>query len=499
MMSIFSKTGPESGRDNLAGLEPPKQIPRLESLAALYEKGELETQTLRYRRIEEGFFARFPERKSESPLFFSTPGRTELCGNHTDHNGGMVLAAAVNLDMAAAALPRTDKKVRIHSEGFGSFELDIGELRPRAEERTSSQALVRGMAEGLSKSIGAESTASEGITGGGKPQGDCGKAREGGAVLRGFDAFIDSRVPLGSGLSSSAAFEVLIGSIFAVFGGMKVSPTELALIGRDAENKYFGKPSGLMDQTACAVGSLALIDFADPGRAAISLLSFDPDRFGYALAILSTGDSHADLTEDYASIPREMKAVATLLGKEWLCGTARDQLLLRAAEIRAACGDRAFLRAWHFAGETRRPQALAEAIASGDIATYLGIVRASGDSSYKYLQNIYPERSPPRAPRDGVVVSGGCPASRDGVTGYRSPSQGIAFALALTEDFLGGKGACRVHGGGFAGTIQAYIPADRVAEYQALVEKNLGTHSLYWIKIRRHGAVCIEHLFRSGR
>jgi galactokinase len=454
---------------------------------------------LRYRRIEEGFFARFPERKPESPLFFSTPGRTELCGNHTDHNGGMVLAAAVNLDMAAAALPRTDRKVRIHSEGFGGFELDVGELSPRVEERASSQALVRGMAEGLSKLFGAGSAASERISGGGEAREIGAEQLEGGAVLRGFDAYVDSRVPLGSGLSSSAAFEVLIGSIFAVFAGIKVSPAELALIGRDAENRHFGKPSGLMDQTACAVGSLALIDFSDPGRAAINLLSFDPGRFGYNLAILGTGDSHADLTEDYASIPREMKAVAALLGKERLCGTTRSQLLSKAAEIRAACGDRAFLRAWHFAGETLRPQALAEAIASGDIDTYLGIVRASGDSSYKYLQNIYPEPRSFEASRKGPTDAEAFAASREGGARERGAIQGLAFALALTEDFLGGRGACRVHGGGFAGTIQAYIPADRAFEYQELAEKNFGAHSLYWIKIRRHGVVCIEHPLRSGR
>lgn len=475
-MSIIPNPGSRVAGEGFGRLEPPTRIPRLASLSALYDPGELEVQILRYKRVEAEFFARFPDRTDESPIFFSAPGRTELCGNHTDHNGGMVVAAAVDLDMVAAALPRADSKVRIHSEGFGGFELDIGALSPRAEERASSGALVRGMAEGLSKI-----------------------AHDGSATVRGFDAYIDSRVPLGSGLSSSAAFEMLVGSIFAAFAGITIAPAELALIGRDAENRHFGKPSGLMDQTACALGSLALIDFADPRRAAISLLSFDPGEFGYSLAIVGTGDSHADLTEDYASIPREMKAIAARLGRERLVGTSREELLSRAAELRAACGDRAFLRAWHFAGETLRPQALAKAVASKDFETYLGIVKASGDSSYKYLQNIYPGGASRGAPRDGVADQEGRADFREGAAMRRGEGQGIAFALALTENFLGGKGACRVHGGGFAGTIQAYVPADRRAEYQALAEKNFGAQSLYWIKIRRHGVACIEHLSRSGR
>ncbi|HOI23939.1 MAG TPA: galactokinase family protein [Spirochaetales bacterium] len=452
-------------KENSENFDPglPRLIPRLASLAELYDAGELEAQALRYRGIESGLFARFPERRRDCPLFFSTPGRTELCGNHTDHNGGMVLAAAVNLDMVAAALPRTDTLVRIHSQGFGGFEVDIREQFPRPEERASSQALVRGMAEGLSRLARKESGTSGRNSGSGRED----------RLLCGFDAYIDSRVPSGSGLSSSAAFEVLVGSILAVFSGLKVSPAELAMVGKEAENRHFGKPSGLMDQTACALGSLALIDFADPGRAAIRLLNFDPGEFGYGMAIVSAGDSHADLTEEYASIPREMKAIALKLGRESLCGTTRSELREKAAELRTTCGDRAFLRAWHFAGETLRPQALAKAIESKNIETYFRIVKASGDSSYKYLQNILP--------------------------GAGSASQGLAFALALTEDFLEGKGACRVHGGGFAGTIQAYIPLNRTEEYHALMEKNFGTHSLYWIKTRRHGAICIDPPSRSSR
>lgn len=488
-------SGPGSGQDAVE-LAISKSIPKLRFLADLYDPDELTVQMRRYERIEAGFFKRFPERSAESPLFFSTPGRTELCGNHTDHNGGMVLAAAVNLDMVAAALPRPDSLVRIHSEGFGSFELDLCKLFPRPEEKASSQALVRGMAEGLSKLPGKESTPPERISSG---EG----SDKGSMAVRGFDACIDSRVPPGSGLSSSAAFEVLIGSIFAVFAGIEVSPARLAVIGRDAENRHFGKPSGLMDQTACALGSLALIDFADPRQAVINLLSFDPGEFGYNLAIVGTGDSHADLTEDYASIPGEMKAVAALLGKQRLCGISRSQLLSRAAEIRASCGDRAFLRAWHFTGETLRPLALAKALESKDIGAYLKVVRASGDSSYKYLQNIYPSSATFMDTKRSVADRGSGEVSEKsagfGGAAKQDTGQSLAIALALTEDFLGETGACRIHGGGFAGTIQAYIPAHRKEEYQALMERHFGIHSLYWIKIRRYGAVCIEHPLRSSR
>ncbi|MDX9783720.1 MAG: galactokinase family protein [Spirochaetia bacterium] len=458
----------------------PKSIPMLDDLSELYEADELEAQAKRWARIEAGFFTRFPERKLQTPFFFSVPGRTELCGNHTDHNGGMVLAGAVNLDLVAAALPRVDCIVRIYSEGFGGFELDIGELYPRPEEKASSQALVRGMAEGLSQSAGKASTAREGILGG---------ADEGerSLALRGFDAYIDSRVPPGSGLSSSAAFEVLIGSIFAIFAGIEISPARLAAIGQNAENRHFGKPSGLMDQTACALGSLVLIDFADPGQASIKLMGFDPGEFGFSLAILGTGESHASLNENYASIPREMGTVAAFLGKDRLCGTTKAELLSRATEIRCACGDRAFLRAWHFAGETLRPLAMAKAIQAKDMGTYLAIVQASGDSSYKYLQNIYPEPRSLPAAMDGGAARG------------QGAGQTLACALALTEDFLSGEGACRVHGGGFAGTIQAYVPSNRKEAYRNLVERHFGAHSLYWIKTRRHGAVCIEHPSRSNR
>lgn len=253
----------------------------------------------------------------------------------------------------------------------------------------------------------------------------------------------------------------------AEFCGIEVSPAELATIGQFAENEYFGKPSGLMDQMACALGSVAAIDFGDPAGAKAELLRFDPTDYGYSLVIVATGGSHADLTDDYASIPSEMKQVAALLGGTALAGISRAQLLTHATRIRAGCGDRAFLRAWHFAGETARPDAMKEAIGAQDINAYLSAVRASGDSSSKYLQNIFPSREP--------------------------AEQGLMVALALTEDFLGADGACRVHGGGFAGTIQAYIPMPRLASYRSFMESVFGVGAVYPLRIRPYGVVCIEN------
>ena len=382
-------------------------------------------------------------------LYFSAPGRTELCGNHTDHNRGNVLAAAIHLDAAAAAAPRLDSRVRVISEGFGAIELDLADLAARPEERGSSAAIVRGMAAGIADFV--KSTARRGS----RP-----------SPLKGFDAYVESDVLPGSGLSSSASFELLIGAIFATFSGIDLSPMELASIGQFSENAYFGKPSGLMDQMACALGTIALIGFGDPSKANVELLSFSPEDYGLSLVIVSAGGSHAELTEEYAAIPAEMKAVAALFGEPDLSGIASSELASRAAEIRRVCGDRAFLRAWHFAHETLRPAALATAIRERDIASYLGIIKASGDSSAKYLQNLFPSTLP--------------------------SSQGLMVAIALTEDFLGGEGASRVHGGGFAGTIQAYIPSPRLSEYVRLMESVFGPGAVFPLRIRPYGVVCIE-------
>ena len=428
-----------------ASLPLPLRIPRLVSIGDLYQAEELEFQKRRYDAIAKGFRNSFPDRVSdieEGLKFYSAPGRTELCGNHTDHNQGKVLAAAINLDSVAAAAPRRDTLVRVVSEGFGRFEVDLADLAVRPGERGSSEALVRGIGAGL-------------------------------AARRGFDAYLQSEVLPGSGLSSSAAFEVLVGAILADASDIDISPAKIAAIGQYAENAYFGKPCGLMDQMASALGGIAAIDFRDPAAAEVELLSFDIGSRGLSLVIVNSGGSHADLTDDYTAIPAEMKAVALFLGRPVLSGTSRAELSARASDIRKACGDRAFLRAWHFAAESERPAEMAAAIRKGDIADYLAVARASGDSSWKYLQNLFPNKAP--------------------------AEQGPGLALALTEDFLSGEGACRIHGGGFAGTIQAYIPTGRLPAYGRLMESVFGKGAVFPLRIRALGVVCIETQKRSAR
>lgn len=420
----------------------PLAVPRLESLGALYGVDTLPSQIMRYGKLKAEFFAHFLERSGLSePAFFSAPGRTELCGNHTDHNHGKVLAAAISLDTIAAAAPRGDCLVRIFSEGFGPFEVDLADLSVRREERGSSAAIVRGVASGFAPRRPAD------------------------LEPFGFDAVVQSDVLPGSGLSSSAAFEVLVGAIVSGFWKIEASPAEIAKVGQYAENRYFGKPSGLMDQMASALGSVVAIDFGLASGAQAQMRRFDPEAYGLCLVIVSTGGSHADLTDEYAAIPGEMKAVAGLFGRSVLDGISRADLLSRVAEIRSACGDRAFLRAWHFAAETERPIAMAEAIAKGDISAFLTVVRASGDSSWRFLQNVQSSKS--------------------------AQVQGPAVALAITEEFLGGKGASRVHGGGFAGTIQAYVPTERFDAYRALMEGVFGPGSVVKLRIRPCGVVRI--------
>ena len=435
----------KNGSASPASLPLPLRIPRLASVGDLYQPEELEFQKRRYEAVAEGFRNSFPDRAAEteeSLKFYSAPGRTELCGNHTDHNQGKVLAAAINLDSVAAAAPRRDTLVRVVSEGFGRFEVDLADLAVRPGERGSSEALLRGIGAGL-------------------------------AARRGFDAYLRSDVLPGSGLSSSAAFEVLVGAILADASEIAISPTKIAEIGQYAENLYFGKPCGLMDQMASALGGIASIDFRDPAAAEVELLSFDIGSRGLTLVIVNSGGSHADLTEDYAAIPAEMKAVALFLGKTVLAGTSRAELAAKASGIRKACGDRAFLRAWHFAAESERPAEMAAAIRKGDIEAYLAVARASGDSSWKYLQNLFPNRAP--------------------------AEQGPGLALALTEDFLSGEGACRIHGGGFAGTIQAYIPTRRLPAYERLMESVFGKGAIFPLRIRALGVVCVETQKRSAR
>lgn len=376
------------------------------------------------------------ETSSKSAHYYSSPGRTELGGNHTDHNNGCVLAASVDIDMIAAARPRNDSIVTLLSRGYAPLSLDILDTVPKVSERGSPASIIRGIAGWLSKR--------------GKPP------------TTGFDIAVDSEISAGSGLSSSAAFELLLGAIFDDWGHYGLSPAEWASAGQFAENEYFGKPSGLMDQLACAVGGIVSIDFGAPAMPEIEAISYDFTAQGLVLAIVNTGSSHENLTDEYAAIPHEMRAVATLCGADAMNDVSREKLLSRTMEIREKLGDRAFLRAWHFVHETRRPGQMRDALSRHDVASYLSLVRDSGRSSWMYLQNI----------------------------GAGDPRrQSLAIALALSEDLLGDRGAWRVHGGGFAGTIQAYVPQSKFDVFLAQMEAVFGQGCVRALSVRPYG-VC---------
>ena len=371
---------------------------------------------------------------------FSAPGRTELSGNHTDHQHGRVLAAAVNLEMRAQVSANERNTLCVRSEGFGTVEIDLNDLAMRESEKNTTAALVRGIATRFTQN---------------------------GAALSGLDISVTSTVLPGSGLSSSAAFEVLIGTILNhLFCGGKYSPVEIAQIGQWAENTYFGKPCGLMDQTASSVGGIISIDFADPANPVVEKLDFDFSTCGHALCIIDSGADHADLTEEYAAITREMKAVAALFGKEVLRDVDEREFYARLPEIRSSCGDRAVLRAMHFFAENERVRLQVRAIKNDDFGAFLNYVTESGRSSWMLLQNVIP-------------------------TGSKA-HQDVAFALTLAERILNGRGAVRVHGGGFAGTIQAFVPNDMLTSFKEEIERILGAGSCHVLSIRQQGGCLVE-------
>jgi galactokinase len=409
----------------------------LERLSELYGRTEAPFQAKRYATLA----AKALEAFGGSPRFFSAPGRTELGGNHTDHNRGRVLCAAVTLDAVAAALPSEDSRVEVWSEGWDRpFRVDLESLAPVESERGTTEALIRGVAEGLA---------------------------ERGFRVGGFRAVVDSRVVPGSGLSSSAAVEVLLGVIFSgLYNEGRVSFPELARIGQRAENRHFGKPCGLMDQMASAAGGVLAIDFLDPKDPSIERVSFDFEGNGLILAVVETGATHEDLQDEYASIPREMREVASVFGKEALRGLEMDTFLRKLPEVRAAAGDRAALRALHFLDENERVRAMVEALEDGRIQRYLKLVRRSGLSSWRFLQNVTSSGSAKR--------------------------QEMALALALTESFLGKRGACRVHGGGFAGALQAYVPEDAFKDYREHMERFFGSGCVTRLRVRAEGACEVE-------
>ncbi len=363
--------------------------------------------------------SRFEELFSLSPtVYASAPGRTVLGGNHTDHQHGRALAAAVDLRAQCVAAPNGGREICVWSEGHKPCVLNADELAPREEERDHSVSLVRGIAAQLN-------------------------AR--GIEVGGFYAYTTNAIPSGGGLSSSAAFEVMIAAVMSeLFGGGMLDAPELALIGKRAENIYYGKPCGLMDQTACAIGGAVAIDFAIPEMPEVTRLDFSPAAHGYALVIAHCGAGHADLTDDYASIPREMAAVARYMGAEVLHEVEEDVFYAALPDLRKALGDRAVLRAMHYFEEDKRAALETEALVRDDFDEFLRLVNASGRSSWMYLQNICPA---------GAITE-----------------QPMALTLALCDRLLNGRGAFRVHGGGFAGTVQAYVPTDMLEDFRTRLE-----------------------------
>ncbi len=403
------------------------------TLVRLYGKESLHVQRQRYlsllRRMESWS-------QGGNCLMVNVPGRTELGGNHTDHNNGVVLAAAVHFDCLAVAAPTKSDVIRIRSTGFAdTIEVTLGDYEHRSEEEGTSIALVRGVAQGFSAA---------------------------GYTLDAFDACVGSDVPVGAGLSSSAAFEVCVGQIFnQLFNGGNIPAIELARIGRAAENIHFGKPCGFMDQIACAVQGILSIDFADQENPEVDEVDFDFSSTEYQLVVVDTGGDHADLTPEYAAIPEEMERAAKVLGQDVARGLGVSQVLRNAAEIRRLAGDRGLLRLIHFIKESERAENQARALSRGDMGEFLNLVAASGDSSWRLLQNC---------------VS---------TTNYMD--QPIPLALTLTELFLEGDGAWRIQGGGFAGTIQAYVPKSRLDAYCQYMEGVYGRGAVLPLRIRKPG------------
>lgn len=380
--------------------------------------------------------------KTESPAthLFSAPGRTELGGNHTDHNHGKVICAAVQNDTLAAVSPRSDGQVVVRSQGFSEvFSVNSSDLDARLDEQGNTNSLIRGVMAGVVKA---------------------------GGQLGGFNADITSNVGVGSGLSSSASFEVLLGTIINdLFNNNEIAAEEIARIGQFAENTFFGKPCGLMDQTASAVGGILQLDFKDPTNIDINRVNFNLEDTNYLLVVVNTGSSHADLTAAYASIPGEMKSVAAHMGAEVLRSQKKTQVLENLNAIRSELGDRAVLRAMHYYSENQRVNQMVAALEANDFEAFLDNVAASGASSQNILQNVIPPRS------DGK-------------------EQGLALTLGISQLFMEekGRGVARVHGGGFAGTIQAYVHEQDFTEYNDLMSRFLGPEAIELLKIRPHGA-----------
>lgn len=392
------------------------------------------SQEQRYIKAMEEYIKLYGEQEVE---IYSAPGRSEVGGNHTDHQQGMVLATSINLDVIAIVNKNEDKTIRVLSEGYPMIELEASDLKLYEDEEGTSIGLIRGVLAGL---------------------------KQRGYEVGGFNAYVTSDVLSGSGLSSSAAFETIIGTILdGLYNEMKIGMVEIAQVGQYAENVYFGKPSGLMDQMACAVGGLIHIDFKDPAEPVVEKVDIDFEAYHYSLCIVDTKGSHDDLTYAYAAIPQEMKKVCDFFGKRYLREIEPEEFYEHLSELRKNAGDRAVLRSIHFFGDNARVDNEVKALNNGEFKEFLRLVRESGDSSFKYLQNIY--------------------------TNEDVQNQNMSVALAVSEKVLGDHGVCRVHGGGFAGTIQVFVENDFVETYRNALDAVFGQGACHVLKVRKYGGI----------
>lgn len=398
------------------------------------DESVLAYQQERYIKALESFEKIYGEKAVE---IYSAPGRSEVGGNHTDHQYGKVLATSINLDAIAIVAPKEEAVIDLKSEGYDRIQVDLDHLDKNDVKEGSSESLIAGVAF---------------------------KLKEEGYKIGGFEAYVTSDVLNGAGMSSSAAFEVLIGNILSgLYNDMKISPVFLAQAGQFAENEFFGKPCGLMDQMASSVGGLINIDFEDPKNPKIKKVEVDFEEYGHSLCIVDTKGSHADLTDDYAAIPEEMKEVAGFFDKAVLREVDKDDFYLNLPKIREILGDRAVLRAMHLFEENKRVDEQVKALEDGDFETFKKLIKESGNSSFKYLQNVY--------------------------SNHDLNNQSVSIGLAMSDISLGDRGVSRVHGGGFAGTIQAFVPNDIVGMYKKNMEHVFGEGACHVLKVRPYGGM----------
>lgn len=422
----------QSIQEMINRLNEPECEARLETL---YGKGQAARQKERYAALIRRYEKEFGP--CEKLYLISAPGRTEIGGNHTDHNNGRVLAAAVNLDALCAVAPREDLTVSFHSEGYKPIQMTLDQLEPQPNEKGTTRGLIRGVASGM---------------------------KNAGYAIGGFNAVVTSTVAGGSGLSSSAALEVMLtGVLDALYNRFDMPYVLRAQISQRAENLFFGKPSGLLDQMASAAGGLVTVDFRDNAHPEVHPLKYDFGQKGYTLVVTATGGSHANLTDHYAAIPAEMKQIAQYFGQKTLRGITADQVCREAGALRKTASDRAVMRALHFIREDERVPREVEALEQDCLPRFLELVIESGRSSFQYLQNVYVD-------------------NRD---------QSLSLALCLAEERLRGEGAWRIHGGGFAGTILSFVPTEKTEGFVSMMENAFGKGCCHELNIRPEGAVCI--------